>query len=292
MKILFLGSPKFGVMVLKKMLDAGLNVIGVVCAPDKPSGRGNKLTFPAVKEFAIEKEIPVYQFDKIRNHVDKLKDINPELMVTASFGQILSQKVLDVCPTLNVHPSMLPEYRGAAPINWAILDGKEKTGVTIMRTDAGIDTGDIISQQEVEILPDEDYSSLEARLADIGGDMIVEAVKNFENLIYIKQPEKFTYARMFTREDEVIDFNNTARDIVNKVRALAEVTGVYFTVGEDKYHVYKAKVAELKGKTGEILDRHKRLVIGCKDGSVEILEIKMAGGKRMDVKSFLNGRKI
>ena len=174
MKILFFGTPKFAEIILQGLIDNHFEVVGVVCQNDKPAGRGNKMKTPHIVELAHANNLPVYQFEKIKEHIEDFKKMDYDLAVTASYGKILPKSFLDIKPCINVHPSMLPKYRGATPIQTALLNGDKMTGVTIMKTEVGMDDGDIFVQKEVEILPEDDYVSLLPKLANVGLELLIE----------------------------------------------------------------------------------------------------------------------
>lgn len=303
MKIVFMGTPHFAKICLEHLLNSHHNVIAVVCATDKPSGRGNKLSMPEVKTFALEKNIPVYQFEKIRfEGVEILKSLNADIFVTASFGQILSQEIIDIpkYKIINVHGSLLPKYRGASPIQTALLHGEKMTGVTIMRTDAGVDTGDILLQQEFEIFEEDNSETLMNRCANIGGKLLIKALDLIESgqAVYKKQDEFLaTKTKMFKKENSKINFEKTANKICNKIRAYAPSPACYFNLEGEKFLVYRAKKTEVDFKPlgcGQIVVANPKqgLIISCLDGFIEILELKPANKKIMSAKDFLNGRKL
>ena len=293
MKILFFGTPKFAEIVLGGLVERGFEVVGVVCQNDKPAGRGNKMVSPHMVEFAKGLGLEVYQFEKLSLYIDKFKEIDYDLAVTASYGKFLPKSLLDLHPCVNVHPSMLPIYRGATPIQSALLNGDKKTGVTIMQTGVGMDDGDIFVQKEVEILPEDDYSTLMPRLADVGLDLLCETLKKIENGTATKTAQdgdKATFVKLIKKEDALLDFSLSAESQVNKVRALCEDPVAYFFLGEDRIKVYQAKVAtDVQGETGVVIPNKKRFLIGTSDGVFEILKCQLQGGKVLDAKSFLNG---
>lgn len=306
MKVIFLGTPIFAKIVLSELIKSKHEVVAVVCQEDKPSGRGNKITMPPVKEFAILNNIPVYQFKKIRvDGVEILKSLNADIMVTAAYGQILSQEIIDICPhkIINVHGSLLPKYRGASPIQQAIINGEKTTGITIMQTEAGIDTGDIILSEKVDILPDDTYGSLSEKLATVGGSLVVKALDLIEEnkAVYTKQDEaQATHTKMIKKDENIIDFTKSATQIVNFVRGLNPNPVAIFKIDDCSYKVYSAKEhclsseEEIGIKCGEIIcaSAKKGLIIKCKDGAVEILEMLAPNSKKMLAKSYLNGKSL
>ena len=302
MRVVFLGTPEFGVPSLKALVNAGYEVAGVFTQPDKPKGRGNKMLPSPVKSCAVALGIPVFQPVKIRvDGVNDLRDLRPDLCVTAAFGQILSQEILDIprIGTVNVHSSLLPKYRGSAPINWAIMEGETVTGVTTMMTDKGLDTGDILLKREVAILPGETAEELTARLAPIGAELLIETIKGLEagTVRRVKQDEeKSSYFPMLKKEMGEIDWRMTAHQIVCRVRGLTPWPGTSFVWGDNEVvKVWKAEEAENPGKApGEILcaDAKNGLVIAAGEGAVRVIELQAPGGKRMNAKDYLRGHPV
>ncbi|MBR3017482.1 MAG: methionyl-tRNA formyltransferase [Clostridia bacterium] len=302
MRVVFLGTPEFGVPSLKALVNAGYEVVGVFTQPDKPKGRGNKMLPSPVKSCALEYGIPVYQPVKIRaDGVEDLRFLRPDLCVTAAFGQILSQEILDIpkIGTVNVHSSLLPKYRGSAPINWAIMEGETVTGVTTMMTDKGLDTGDILLKREVEILPGETAEELTARMAPIGAELLIETIQGLEagTIQRVKQDEnEASYFPMLKKEMGEIDWRLSAHQIVCRVRGLTPWPGTSFTWGDNEtVKVWKAEEAENPGKApGEILcaDAKNGLVIAAGENAVRVLELQAPGGKRMNAKDYLRGHPV
>lgn len=294
MKVLFLGSPYFAVKILKRLLQSSHNVVAVVTQSDKPSGRGQKLMPTQVKQFATEKGIPVYSFDKLSQHLDEIEKIDYDIAVTASFGQILNEKFLSIAPCINVHPSLLPKYRGATPIQSALLSGDKVTGVSIMEVVRAVDAGDVIAQKQVKIEEDDDYTTLQEKLADVGGDMLVEVLDLFalgQVKTFKQDDDKATFCRKLEKSDAFLDLNKTASEIVNQSRALCEM-GVFLLVDGQRL-----KVSEVKNvskdfqnlKIGEVAPVKGRIILGCSDGAVEIGKCLSKNGKMVPAKDFLNG---
>ncbi|MBQ7339673.1 MAG: methionyl-tRNA formyltransferase [Clostridia bacterium] len=246
----------------------------------------------------MEKGLHVLQYDKIRvEGVEDLKALKPDLMITCAFGQILSQEIIDIAKigVFNIHASLLPKYRGASPINEAILRGEKETGVTIMRTDIGIDTGDIIYKTSTEIKEQETAGELSERLSVIGANAIEKVVLDLLDgkVEYVKQPENdFPYTRIIKKEDAKIDFNEKAEDVANKVRAYNPAPVAYATLNGEPFKIYKAKVSDKTGDVGKVLENEKKLIIGCKDKSVEFLVVQKCGGKPMNAVDFLRGNRL
>lgn len=292
MKVLFLGSPAFSVEILKEIMASKHQIVGVVTQPDRPSGRGHKLTPTAVKTFAQEKGIKVFDFEKVCNHIDEIKKIEFDISVTASFGQILRDNFLELAPCINVHPSLLPKYRGATPIQSAILNGDKETGVTIMKVVRAVDAGDILAQEKIEIADDEDFSSLEKRLTKLGGEMIVKVLDNYFGIkAKTQDEEKATFCKKITKDDLLLDLNESAKKLVNKVRALA-ANGTYILINGEKFKINKLKDVSdefASEKIGEVLGGKKRFVLTCNLGAVEVLSIQSKSGRFVSGRDFLNG---
>lgn len=300
MRVCFLGTPEFGVPSLKALIENGYDVVGVFTQPDRPKGRGNKLQMSPVKECALRYGIPVFQPVKIKTDgVADLKALKPDLCVTAAFGQILSQEILDI-PTLgtvNVHSSLLPKYRGSSPINWAIIKGERVTGVTTMFTDKGLDTGDILLQEETGIGENENATELTARLSEIGAGLLIRTIKAIEDgsCIRHKQDEaQMSYYPMLKKEMGDIDWNESSGDIVNKVRGLSDWPGTYTTLGGEMFKIHKAVSVQDNSQAlpGTVLKADGRLIIKAGQNAVEILEMQMQGGKRMRAKDYLLGHTL
>lgn len=301
MKVVFLGTPEFALNVLEGIYGSHHEVVAVVCQPSKPVGRGGKVVDPPTKVFADAHGIPCFQFSKIsKEGVDDLKSLNADIMVTAAYGQILSKEVLEITPNgvVNVHASLLPNYRGSSPIQWAILRGEKKTGVTIMRTNVGIDDGDMLLQEECEIGEEDTDETMFEKLSHIGSKLIVEALDLIEagKAKFVPQGEKFTYFPMIKKEMGKIDFDKTAKEIDCLVRAFNSWPVAHFEACGQVFKVYKTKPlsGEFSGENGEVVASSSKtgLVVKCKDGAVEIVELQAPNSKRMLAKSYLNGKKI
>jgi len=294
MKILFFGTPYFAEIVLNGLIGSKHKVVGLVCQNDKVAGRGNKIQTPHIVEIAKENGIAVYQFERLKDHIEDFKNIDYDIAVTASYGKILPKAFLDIKPCINVHPSLLPKYRGATPIQTALLNGDIQTGVTIMKTEVGMDDGDIFVQKKVTISKEDDYSSLMPRLAEIGLKLLLETLEKIENGTAKRTPQdhsKATFVKMIEKEDALLDFSQPAETLVNKTRAFCENPVCYFFLGEDRIKVYQAKVSEIDSneEIGSVLENRKRFLVVAKDGVFEILKCQAPGGKVLDAKSFLNG---
>ena len=311
LNILFMGTPDFAQESLKSLVENNYKVIGVVTNPDKPKGRGMKLVASPVKEYALEKNIPVYQPIKVRNNkefIDKIKTLNPDVICVVAYGKILPKEILEIPKygCINVHGSLLPKYRGAAPIQWAVLNGDKTTGVTTMYMDVGMDTGDMILKQEVDIGENETTGELWDRLSKIGGELLVETLKQIENgtAPRVKQSDDFSVAPMLNKEMAKIDWENkTAQEIKNLVRGLNPIMGAYTFLNGSKIKFWNVDIAKNIGydedniqifRNGTVLvsDQRDGLFIKTKQGILSVLEIQGENAKRMSIKDFLRGNKI
>lgn len=303
LRIIFMGTAPLAAVSLGALADhPAFRIVSVVTQPDKPRGRDLKLQPSAVKELALAKNLPVLQPLKARDPAffEQLSALQPELIVVAAYGQILPQSILDLprhgC--LNVHTSLLPKYRGAAPIQWAIANGDLETGVTIMRMDAGLDTGDIVSVETTPIQPSDDSQSLHDRLAHFGATLLTRTIPSFVagNIIPQKQPaEGVSYARKIEKEDGHLDWTQPARVLWNRLRAFTPWPGAFtFLPAEPKpllLKIWQAEpVDEMRGAPGEVLQADKSgLVVACREGALRILTLQREGGRRMSASEFLTG---
>lgn len=302
MRVIFMGTPDFAVPCLQKLIDNTL-VLGVVTQPDRPKGRGQKVRFSPVKELALKYNIPVYQPEKIKNDkeiINEIKSLSPDFIVVVAFGQILSLEVLSIpkCGCINVHASLLPKLRGSAPINWSIINGDKKTGITTMMMDEGIDTGDILMQREIDIREDETAGELHDELMQLGADMILETLHGVINgsINRIKQDNlKSSYASMIHRDLGHINWKDNAVNIYNLIRGVTPFPGSYSFYNNKIIKIWKCNVLDrdYKAVPGEIIEVGKDgIIVSCGSGAIKILEIQELGGKRMDVSSYLNGHLI
>ena len=310
LNILFMGTPDFAEESLKSIDKAGFNILGVVTNPDKPKGRGMKMVSSPVKEYALEKNIPVYQPIKVRNNpefIEEVKKMNPDVICVVAYGKILPGELLKIpkLGCINVHGSLLPKYRGAAPIQWAVLNGDKKTGITTMYMDVGMDTGDMILKKEVDIGDNETTGELWDKLAKIGGELLVETLNKIEDgtAPREKQGENFTMAPMLNKEMSKIDWDNqSAIEIKNLVRGLNPIMGVYCYLNDKKIKFWKVDVVnkfeseikdinKLENGTVLIADPKEGLFIKTKEGILEVLEIQGENAKRMPIGDFLRGNK-
>lgn len=308
MKIVFMGTPDFAVSTLTSLYDAGYEIAAVVSQPDKPKGRHAELMPTPVKAKALELSIPVLQPVKAKDpeFIEKLREIAPDLIVVTAYGQILKKELLDIprYGCINVHASLLPRWRGAAPIQWAVIEGDEYAGVTTMQMNEGLDTGDMLLTKSLKLSKDETGGSLFDKLSKLGGDLIVETVKQLEigELKPIPQPEEgMTYASMLRKEDGNIDWSKSADEIDRLIRGLTPWPGSYSRLNGKILKIHKAipcsmEDEELKSvyedasnEFGRIITIKERLFVICKDSMLELLEVQMEGKKRMDAISFLRG---
>jgi len=294
-KIVFMGSPDFALQTLRA-LHQNYTVVGVVTQPDRAAGRGRELKPPPVKTLALELDIPVIQPERLSQPeaMDQLRAWAPYVIVVAAFGQILKKDVLDLPKfgCINVHASLLPRWRGAAPINAAILHGDEETGVTIMKMDAGLDTGPILAQRSIRIAPDETAGSLFDKLSALGADLLLETLPGtFAGKIEAHpQPEEgATYAGMMKKQEGELDFSQPAEELERKVRAFNPWPGAYFEWGGKRLKVHRASVSQGVKRVGERLVVDGCPAVGTSEGVLLLKEVQPAGKKRMNGKSFLAG---
>lgn len=320
LKILFMGTPDFAAESLKSLYGNKYNIIGVVTNPDKPKGRGMKMIASPVKEFAIEKGLKLYQPIKIRNNeefIETVKKLNPDLICVVAYGKILPKELLEIprLGCINVHGSLLPKYRGAAPIQWAVINGDKKTGITTMYMNEGMDTGDMILKQEVSIGDNETTGELWNRLSKIGANLLIETVKKIEDgtVTRTKQPEDYTLAPMLDKQLANIDWENkTAIEIKNLVRGLNPIMGAYSYLNNKKIKFWKVEVLSIedliekyneladyktnvnKVQYGTVLFSNSKqgLYIKCNNGIISVLEIQGENSKKMSICDFLRGNPI
>lgn len=292
--VVFMGTPDFSVPVLE-MLIKNVNVIMVVTQPDKEVGRKKELVSSPVKIKALENNIPVFQPIRIRKDYDTLKELDIDLIVTCAYGQILPKEVLELPKygCVNVHASLLPKYRGSAPIQWSLFNGDAKTGVTIMYMDEGMDTGDIITKGEIDILDSDNVGTLHDKLSILGRDLLLEVLPTIFNNTNdrIKQGDNFTMAPMIKREDERLDFNMKGLEIIGRIKGLNPWPLANIMINDQEIKVLEAEFVPSKvTKNGiiSVLDK-KNLGINCKDGIIYLRKIKPSGKKVMEINSFING---
>ena len=302
MRILFMGTPEFAVASLKRLVEDGHQVCGVFTQPDKPKNRGHKMAFSPVKEYALTVGIPVYQPLKMRDGeaLGIVRELAPELIVVAAYGKILPEDILNTPPygSINVHSSLLPKYRGAAPINWAILNGERVTGVSIMYMAKELDAGDVILCRETPIDPDEDAQALTARLALLGADALAEAVEQLKNGTAQRTAQDhsaFTYAPMLDRSLSPMDFTRSAQQLHDQVRGLIPWPCASMTLDGRTVKVYRTAIGgETALAAGRIAEAGKQgLAIACGDGRLlRVLELQAEGGRRMAAADYLRGHPV
>lgn len=295
LKIVYMGTPMFSVGPLKELVN-NYDVEMVVTQPDKEVGRKRILTPSKVKEFALEKDIKVFQPTKIREDYQEILDVNPDLIVTCAYGQIIPKAIIEYPKygCINIHASLLPEYRGGAPIHHAVIDGKDKTGITIMYMNEKMDEGDILYQREIDILDSDNTSSMFDKLSALGSEMIKEFIPKLINgeITPIKQDEsKATYAYNISKEDEKIDFNDSSRNIFNKIRGLSDIPGAYAFLDDKRIKLFKSRIGNnTKGNPGEIINIYDDGIgIMTKDKEIIITDIQVEGKQREEVRNYLNG---
>ncbi len=302
MKIVFMGTPDFAVPSLKLLIEKH-EVVLVVTQPDKQAGRGRKVVHSAVKNVALEHNIPVFQPEKVKDaeSVEYLKNIDADLFIVIAYGQILSEELLYMKKygSINVHGSILPEYRGPAPIHWSVIDGHKETGVTIMYMDKGLDTGDIIKIAKMPIGDDDTTGEVYNEMCVLGAKTLVEVLDDIENgkIERTKQDDsKATYAKLIDKELGHIDFNKDTQSVYNLIRGVTPFPSAYFMIDDVKYKIVKARPIFEKGsnESSTIIsaDFKDGLTIATNDGAISILEIQKQGSKAMDYKSFLNGNQL
>ena len=319
MNIVFMGTPDFAKESLEAIYNAGHKILTVVTNPDKPQGRGMKLTPSPVKEFALEKNLPVLQPEKVRKNeefINQIRDLKPDVMCVVAYGKILPIELLEIPSkgSINVHGSLLPKYRGAAPIQWAVLNGETKTGITTMYMDAGMDTGDMILKEEVEIGENETTGELWEKLSKIGAKLLVETLEKIETGTAPREPqgEDFTLAPMLEKEQAKIDWSKTASQIKNQVRGLNPIMGAYsylngkkikfwkvnvipeetFMEMYEEFAEYAYKLKDVEAGTILYVNDKKGLYIKANEGILSILEIQGENAKKMPISDFLRGNKL
>ena len=303
-RVVFMGTPEFAVPSLKVIADDGrYDIVGVITQPDRPAGRGKKLTAYPVKQLALERGLPVYQFERIRRPegVAQLKALEPDVVITAAFGQILTQELLDIprFGTLNVHASLLPKHRGSAPINWCIIQGEGQSGVTIMKTDAGMDTGDMLRCAATPIGVLETAGELIGRLSVLGAQLLAETLPDYlEGKIepVPQDPDQATYEPMLDKAMGEIDWNRPASEIACRVRGLNPWPCAYTDMKDGRLKLYLARAVawDTDAAPGTVVKSSPKegLFVRCGEGALEILELQAPGGKRMAAKAYLMGKGI
>ena len=312
MKIVFMGTPDFAEESLKAIYEANYEIIGVVTNPDRPKGRGMKMVASPVKEFAIKKDLKIFQPQKVRNNeefINEIKALNPDVICVVAYGKILPKEILEIpkLGCINVHASLLPQYRGAAPIQWAVLNGDKTTGITTMYMDEGMDTGDMILKEKVTIGEDETTGELWDRLSKLGGELLVKTLKDIENgtATRTKQEGEFSMAPMLNKEMAKINWEEqTAEQIKNLVRGLNPIMGAYTFLNGKKIKFWKVDIAKstelmvggpmdfMRDGTVIVSDKKDGIFIKTKEGILKVIEIQGENAKRMTIQEFLRGNPI
>jgi len=305
LRVVYMGTPDFSVPALRALIEGPHQVVGVVTQPDRPSGRGKKLTPPPVKSLALEHGIEVYQPEKLRRNDDAFAHIlawKPDVCVVAAYGHILPQRFLDIARLgcINIHASLLPKYRGASPINAAIIHGETESGVTLMQMEAGLDTGPMLAIVKSQIGELETAQELHDRLSELGATKLNELLTKLDEgtVTPVAQDDSLmTYAPLMKKEDGKIDWSKSAVDVANLIRGVNPWPGAYADIlradgRQERVKFHLARAVEGKGKPGAVLESTGRLVIGCADGVLEVLRIQPPNGRAMDVRDFLNGNRL
>jgi methionyl-tRNA formyltransferase len=297
LKVIFMGTPEFACPTLQKLIDRGEQVVAVVTQPDRPKGRGQKLMAPPVKELARHNGIAVYQPAKVRvpEFVELIRTLAPDVIVVVAFGQILPRVLLDIPPLgcINVHASLLPRYRGAAPLNWCLINGETETGVSTMLMDVGLDTGPMLLRQSTPVDRNEDIVSLHDRMSTMGAELLSETLDRLTEGALVPQPQDDSlscYAPMLKKDDGRIDWQRDAGSIHNQVRGLSVWPGASAILDGQVVKILRARTGEGSGLPGTVLRADRQgIEVACLDGSLIIEELQLAGKKRLDAASFLAG---
>jgi methionyl-tRNA formyltransferase len=302
MRIVFMGTPEFAVPSLEALLASEDQVVGVVTQPDRPKGRGQELTPPPIKLVAQRAGIPFLQPLKIRtpDFLDALAAWKPDLIAVTAFGRILHAPILNLPPMgcVNVHGSLLPKYRGAAPVQWAVINGETETGITTMLMDEGMDTGAMLLQERIPILPEDTSGTVAPRLAELGGRLLVETIRRLKAGTITPRAQDHTQATMaplLKKEDGVVDWTGSAQSIANRIRGLSPWPGAYTFHGQERWNIWRALAVQesVQSQPGTILSGAKQsLKVATGSGVLEILDIQTANSKRMSVGQFLAGHRI
>ncbi len=298
MRVIYLGTPEFAVKPLENLIKSHHEVIAVVTQPDKPVGRKGIITPPPVKTVAEKYGVPVYQFESIRKEgVEILKSLSADAMVTCAYGQILSEEVINAAKfgVYNIHASLLPKYRGAAPIQYAIINGEKTTGITFMKTDIGLDTGDIVKSFPLDIMPDETFGSLAERLSALGAEKVVGVLDEIESgkaVLTAQNDALSSVVKTIKNEDCKIDFSKNSFEVKNLINGLSPTPCAFTFLSGKRLKIYSATLADKRGETGEVTAENGKITVCCGYGAIEITRLQEEGGKILDAKTFLLGRKI
>lgn len=305
MNIVFMGTPDFAVESLAKIYENGHNILAVVSQPDKPSGRGMKMLPTPVKEYALNKNLKIYQPEKIKNNqefINEIKSLKPDVIVVVAYGKILPSEILNIPKygCVNVHGSLLPKYRGSAPIQWAIINGDEKTGITTMFMNEGMDTGDMLLKEEIIIEENDTYGSLYEKLKKVGGKLIIQTLEGIADGLISrqKQTDDFTLAPMIEKSLGNINWNKSAKEIRNLIRGLNPMPGAYTNLDDKKIKVWSSEImpdiVENDVVSGTVIkaDSKEGLIVSTGDGFLKIIELQMPNSKRMSAEDYLRGNTI
>ena len=296
-RIVFMGTSEISATVLDGLIKNGYQIVGVVAQPDRPVGRKHILEAVPTKKIALEHNIPIFQPEKIRKDFAFMYDLKPDVILTLSYGQILPEALLNIpkLGAINLHGSLLPKYRGAAPIQYALLNGEKETGMTLMKMVKEMDAGEMYAVKKVAISEEDNSSTLFIKMANVALELALEALPKYlkGELKGISQDEEgVTFAPSIKPEEEKLDLNDTKENLHNKIRALADIPGAYLLLNDEKFKIYKSKIYsnEVVGQVGQIVKADKNgLLLQCKDGLLNLLEVQKQGKKRLDYKSFVNG---
>ncbi len=297
MRIIFMGTPDFAVESLEKLIEEGHEILAVFCQPDKAVGRGKKIQMPPVKQVALNHGIQVYQPLKLRDNMEEIRNINPDCIVVVAYGKLLPEEVLSIPKygCVNVHGSLLPKYRGAAPIQWAVLNGDETTGVTTMLMDKGMDTGDMLEKCEIKIEEDDTSGTIFEKLKSVGAKLLINTLKRLEKGEITPQKqddELYTHAPMINKDMCQVDFKLTAKEVNNKIRGLNPWPTATAIVSGKKIKIHAAKVLDDSGEAGKIFIKDGYLCVYCGSKALMLCEIQAENAKRMTSKAYLLGNKI
>lgn len=300
MRVVFLGTPDFGIPSLENLLNSKHDLIAIVSQPDRINARNKKVVFSPVKQFAIDNNIPLYQFEKIsRDGVNILKELNADIMVTAAYGQILSEEILSICRygVINIHASILPKHRGSSPIQSALLNGDEEIGVTIMQTDFEVDSGDIIRIKKYKLNGDENAEDCFNILSKLGANALIESLNDIESGIAVFTPQdhsKATYTTKIKKEDGQINLNNSSHKILNQIRAFSPWPTAYVFTSRERIIIHKASLYKntVRAPIGMVVDSQNKLIVQCKDALISFDEVQGEGSKCMDIASYLRGKPL
>ncbi len=298
LNLVFCGTPRFAVPTLERLSETGFNIQFVVTQPDRPKGRGLEVVDSPVKQSALQLQLPILQPESIKNNAefrDRLTAIHPDAIIVVGYGRIIPQWMLDLAPlgNINLHASLLPKYRGAAPIQWAIASGETTTGVTTMRIDAGLDTGDVLLQEEISIAPEDTAETLAPKLAGMGANLMVTTLRGMKSGTISPRPQdhaQATLAPILRKEDGLIDFSRAAPEILNRMRGFQPWPGAYSKFRGKNLQVWKAALSDQALSSSELKVEGDQLFLGCgHDSSIELLELQLEGKKRTAASDFIRG---